>query len=49
MRCLSLSDAPASYPRPSPVLGEHNDEVLGEVLGLSAREREALAADGVLD
>ena len=44
-----LSDAPASYPRPSPVLGEHNDEVLGEVLGLSAREREALAADGVLD
>jgi crotonobetainyl-CoA:carnitine CoA-transferase CaiB-like acyl-CoA transferase len=44
-----LSDAPAGYPRPSPVLGQHNDEVLDDILGLSAAEREALAADGVLD
>ena len=44
-----LSDAPAGYARSSPVLGQHNDEVLRDVLGLSAAEREALAADGVLD
>ncbi|MBV8304420.1 MAG: CoA transferase, partial [Acidimicrobiia bacterium] len=44
-----LSDAPAGYARPSPVLGEHNEHVLGDILGLSAAEREALTADGVLD
>jgi crotonobetainyl-CoA:carnitine CoA-transferase CaiB-like acyl-CoA transferase len=44
-----LSDAPCGYDRPSPVLGQHNDEVLDQVLGLSAAEREALAADGALD
>jgi benzylsuccinate CoA-transferase BbsF subunit len=33
-----LSDAPASYERPAPILGEHTDEVLGEILGLSARQ-----------
>src|SRR5205807_7719442 len=44
-----LSDAPAGYARSSPVLGQHNDEVLGDILGLSASERDALAADGLLD
>jgi benzylsuccinate CoA-transferase BbsF subunit len=46
---FSLSDARAGYDRPSPILGQHNDEVLSDILGLSAAEREALAADGVLD
>ena len=44
-----LSDAPAAYPRPSPILGQHTTEVLGDILGLSADDRAALAADGVLD
>jgi crotonobetainyl-CoA:carnitine CoA-transferase CaiB-like acyl-CoA transferase len=34
--------------RPSPGLGEHNREVFGELLGRSAHELAALAADGVI-
>ena len=33
-----LSDAPASFKRPAPILGEHTDEVLGDILGLSAEK-----------
>ncbi|MBV9283327.1 MAG: CoA transferase [Acidimicrobiia bacterium] len=44
-----LSDSPAGYQRPSPVLGQHTDEVLADILGLSAAERQTLAADGVLE
>ena len=44
-----LSDAPAAYPRPSPILGQHTNEVLGDILGLSADDQAALAEDGVLD
>ncbi|MGH9018898.1 MAG: CaiB/BaiF CoA transferase family protein, partial [Acidimicrobiales bacterium] len=44
-----LSDAPAGYDRTSPLLGEHNDMVLGEILGLSAAERRRLLDDGVLE
>jgi benzylsuccinate CoA-transferase BbsF subunit len=44
-----LSGSPAGYQRPSPVLGQHTDEVLAEILGLSAAERQTLAADGVLE
>jgi crotonobetainyl-CoA:carnitine CoA-transferase CaiB-like acyl-CoA transferase len=44
-----LSDAPAGFTRPSPTLGQHNEYVLGEVLGLGATERARLAEDGVLE
>jgi crotonobetainyl-CoA:carnitine CoA-transferase CaiB-like acyl-CoA transferase len=44
-----LSDAPSGYDRSGPTLGQDNDWVLGEVLGLSPAEREQLAADGALD
>jgi len=44
-----LSDAVAGYERTSPLLGEHNDYVLGEILGLGATERRRLADDGVLE
>jgi crotonobetainyl-CoA:carnitine CoA-transferase CaiB-like acyl-CoA transferase len=44
-----LSDAPAGYERTSPLLGEHNEMVLGEILGLDAAERARLEADGVLE
>ena len=32
-----------------PTLGQDNDDILGDILGLSAAEREQLAADGVLE
>ena len=34
--------------RPAPGLGEHNQEVLGNLLGLSAEELDDLRRDGVL-
>jgi crotonobetainyl-CoA:carnitine CoA-transferase CaiB-like acyl-CoA transferase len=33
---------------PAPTLGQHNDEVLGDLLGVAADERAALEADGVI-
>ncbi|HXQ63170.1 MAG TPA: CoA transferase [Acidimicrobiales bacterium] len=44
-----LSDAPAGYERTSPTLGEHNEMVLGEILGLDQAERSRLADSGVLE
>ena len=34
--------------RPAPLLGQHNDYVLGQILGLSSEDIEQLAADGVV-
>lgn len=42
-------DGPGGYTRTGPTLGEDNDYVLGELLGLSASERARLADDGVFD
>jgi benzylsuccinate CoA-transferase BbsF subunit len=44
-----LSDAPAGYVRTSPTLGQHNDMVLGEILGLDEAERARLLDEGVLE
>jgi crotonobetainyl-CoA:carnitine CoA-transferase CaiB-like acyl-CoA transferase len=44
-----LSEAPSGYARSGPTLGQDNDFVLGELLGLSEAEQEKLAADGVFD
>ncbi|HVA03156.1 MAG TPA: CoA transferase [Acidimicrobiales bacterium] len=44
-----LSDAPAGFTRSSPTLGEHNNYVLGEVLGLDTAEQQRLLDDGVLE
>ena len=44
---IKLSDSPADVRR-SPLLGEHNDEILRDVLGLSAEEVEAYKANGAL-
>jgi crotonobetainyl-CoA:carnitine CoA-transferase CaiB-like acyl-CoA transferase len=44
-----LSDAPAGFTRSSPTLGQHNEYVLGEILGLGVTERQRLADDGVLE
>jgi benzylsuccinate CoA-transferase BbsF subunit len=44
-----LSDASAGYGRTSPLLGEHNEWVLGEILGLDSREQARLRDAGVLE
>ena len=40
---IKLSDSPADVVR-SPLLGEHTEEILGSVLGMSAEEIEAAKA-----
>jgi crotonobetainyl-CoA:carnitine CoA-transferase CaiB-like acyl-CoA transferase len=45
---LKLSDTPASYRRPPPILGQHTDEVLGGELGLSADELAKLRESGAI-
>jgi crotonobetainyl-CoA:carnitine CoA-transferase CaiB-like acyl-CoA transferase len=44
-----LSDAPARYARPSPMLGEHTEEVLRDILGLSPAEIAELEHSGGVD
>ena len=43
-----LSETPGTVRRPAPRLGEHTDEVLTDVLGLSAHDVRALRDDGVV-
>ena len=44
-----LSGAPSAYPGATPALGQHTDEVLGEILGIGAAERKQLNESGALD
>ena len=43
-----LSETPVQPARPAPQYGEHNEQILKDVLGLSAGEIEDLAASGAL-
>jgi crotonobetainyl-CoA:carnitine CoA-transferase CaiB-like acyl-CoA transferase len=45
---IRMSGTPIEYGRAPPLLGEHTHEVLEEVLGIGAREIEALRASGAL-
>ena len=45
---LRFSESPVLQGRGAPTLGEHNQEVLGGILGLSAAEVDKLTAAGVL-
>ena len=45
---VRLSETPGSVRTPAPMLGEHTDEVLRELLGLEAAEIDALRAGGVI-
>jgi crotonobetainyl-CoA:carnitine CoA-transferase CaiB-like acyl-CoA transferase len=44
-----LSDAPGGYDRPGPTLGQDQDWVLGELLGLDPDEQAALTAEAALE
>jgi benzylsuccinate CoA-transferase BbsF subunit len=44
-----FSDSPVGVRRAAPLLGEHNDYVLGEILGLPASEIARLTEAGVVD
>ena len=45
---VNLKGSPPVYRRPPPLLGEHTEEVLADVLGRSAEEIERLKAAGVV-
>ena len=45
---IHMSKTPASIRTDAPLLGEHTDDVLGKVLGLSAAQLSALRAENVI-
>lgn len=45
---MKLSATPGAIRTPSPVIGEANDYVLGELLGMTSAERAALIAEGAI-
>ncbi len=45
---IRMSATPTSYRHAPPTLGQHSDEVLGELLGLESAEIEALRGRGVI-
>lgn len=45
---IKMSETPAQYVRPPPLLGEHTDEVLKEILGLTPAECDSLRTAGVI-
>jgi crotonobetainyl-CoA:carnitine CoA-transferase CaiB-like acyl-CoA transferase len=44
-----FSETPSNITRPSPCIGEHNELVFKELLGLSEADYEQLVEDGVID
>jgi len=45
---IKLSGTPVTYRYTPPMLGQHTDAVLEELLGMSTAERDALRAKGVI-
>ncbi|MBI2877539.1 MAG: CoA transferase [Candidatus Tectomicrobia bacterium] len=45
---VKLSQTPGKFDRPAPLLGQHNQEVYRDLLGLSAEELERLKQEGVV-
>ena len=43
-----MSETPVSYSNAPPTLGQHTDEILEELLGISEKERAVLAEKGVI-
>ena len=45
---MRLSESPVTIRRPAPLLGEHNDYILGELLRLSKEAMKSLADDQII-
>ena len=45
---IKFSESPVEYRSAPPLLGQHTDDVLGDVLGFGAEELDALRASGVI-
>jgi crotonobetainyl-CoA:carnitine CoA-transferase CaiB-like acyl-CoA transferase len=45
---VKLSETPADYRLPPPVLGQHTDQILGSKLGLDAAALAALREKGII-
>ncbi|WP_020677908.1 CaiB/BaiF CoA transferase family protein [Geopsychrobacter electrodiphilus] len=45
---MKFSQTPVEYQQAPPVLGEHNREILGQLLGLSEAQQLQLASDGII-
>ena len=45
---MHFSDFPLKIRKPAPFLGEHNEYVLGELLGMSQREIQSMSGDQVI-
>jgi crotonobetainyl-CoA:carnitine CoA-transferase CaiB-like acyl-CoA transferase len=45
---MKLSATPGAIRAAAPTVGEDNDYILGELLGLSRAERAALVTDGIV-
>ena len=45
---VKFSRTPAEITRPAPLLGQHNDEVLGELLGYGKEKIDDLRSAGVI-
>jgi crotonobetainyl-CoA:carnitine CoA-transferase CaiB-like acyl-CoA transferase len=45
---FKLSETPAQLRRPAPLLGQHNDYVFGELLGMSKEELAKYTEEGVI-
>jgi crotonobetainyl-CoA:carnitine CoA-transferase CaiB-like acyl-CoA transferase len=43
-----LSETPAKLQRPSPLLGQHNDYVFGDIVGLSRIDIQKLKDEGII-
>jgi crotonobetainyl-CoA:carnitine CoA-transferase CaiB-like acyl-CoA transferase len=45
---VRFSDTPGAITSPAPLMGQHNREVFGQILGLSAKEIDALEKKGII-
>ncbi len=46
---MKFSRTPVEYSQAPPLLGEHNREILGDLLKLSQQEQQRLGAEGIID
>jgi crotonobetainyl-CoA:carnitine CoA-transferase CaiB-like acyl-CoA transferase len=45
---VTFSEASAGFDRPAPMLGQHNQQVYGDLLGYSRQRLDELKASGVI-